>query len=93
MSTAAVATADETAGAREKLFTRFTEDSLITSLLVLHELHPQDTETRIFGALERVRPYLGSHGGNIALLGVDAGIAHLRLEGSCDGCPSIPMSR
>ena len=40
-------------------------------------------------ALDQVRPYLGSHAGGVELLGVDAaGVVHLRLEGSCDGCPS-----
>lgn len=88
----AIAGTDETAGAREKLFKRLAEDPLVTSLLVLHELHPQDTESRITDALERVRPYLGSHGGNIALLGVAGGVVRLRLEGSCDGCPSSSLT-
>ncbi len=29
-----------------------------------------------------------SHGGNVELLGVEDGIARIRLEGSCDGCPA-----
>ena len=68
---------------------RFVEDELVASLLVLHDLHPKDTETRVVEALDQVRPYLGSHAGGVELLGVDtAGVVHLRLEGSCDGCPS-----
>jgi Fe-S cluster biogenesis protein NfuA len=55
----------------------------------LHDLHPETTEQRIQAALDRVRPYLGSHAGGIDFLGVDDdGVAHLRLEGSCDSCPS-----
>ncbi len=66
------------------------EDELVASLLVLHGLHPKDTRTRVVEALDQVRPYLGSHAGGVELLGVDpeAGVVHLRLEGSCDGCPS-----
>src|SRR4029453_17038710 len=65
------------------------EDELVASLLVLHDLHPKDTQTRVTEALDQVRPYLGSHAGGVELLGVDsAGVVHLRLEGSCDGCPS-----
>ena len=68
---------------------RFVGDELVASLLVLHDLHPKDTETRVTEALDQVRPYLGSHAGGVELLGVDsAGVVHLRLEGSCDGCPS-----
>ncbi|MEO6886920.1 MAG: NifU family protein [Jatrophihabitantaceae bacterium] len=62
-------------------------DELVANLLMLHGLHPDDVGTRIQGALDRVRPYLGSHAGGIEFLGVDAdGVARLRLEGSCDGC-------
>jgi Fe-S cluster biogenesis protein NfuA/nitrite reductase/ring-hydroxylating ferredoxin subunit len=72
---------------------RFVEDELVASLLVLHSLHPKDTETRVVEALDQVRPYLGSHAGGVELLGVDpAGVVHLRLEGSCDGCPSSTMT-
>jgi Fe-S cluster biogenesis protein NfuA len=72
---------------------RLVEDELVASLLVLHGLHPKDTETRVVEALDQVRPYLGSHAGGVELLGVDPeGVVHLRLEGSCDGCPSSTMT-
>jgi Fe-S cluster biogenesis protein NfuA len=66
----------------------FVRDPVIGGLLVLHGLHPQDLETRVEQALEQVRPFLHSHGGNVELLGVQDGVVRLRLEGSCDGCPS-----
>jgi Fe-S cluster biogenesis protein NfuA len=60
---------------------------------VLHDLHPDDVETRVQAALDRVRPYLGSHAGGVSFTGVDAdGVAQLKLEGSCDGCPSSAMT-
>ena len=72
---------------------RFVRDELVASLLVLHGLHPKDTQTRVVEALDQVRPYLGSHAGGVELLGVDPeGVVHLRLEGSCDGCPSSTMT-
>jgi len=65
------------------------DDPVTGSLLVLHDLHPDDVGTRIQAALDRVRPYLGSHAGGVELTGVDEeGVAHLMLEGSCHGCPS-----
>jgi Fe-S cluster biogenesis protein NfuA len=55
----------------------------------LHDLHPLDVPARIERALDRVRPYLGSHAGGVEFLGVDEeGVARLRLEGSCEGCAS-----
>jgi Fe-S cluster biogenesis protein NfuA/nitrite reductase/ring-hydroxylating ferredoxin subunit len=61
-------------------------DELISQLLLLHELHPATLEERITAALEEVRPYMGSHGGGIELVGVSDGVAKVRLEGTCSGC-------
>jgi Fe-S cluster biogenesis protein NfuA/nitrite reductase/ring-hydroxylating ferredoxin subunit len=64
-------------------------DKFIGSLLVLHDLHPVPIVERVQTALDGVRPYLGSHAGGVEFLGIDeAGVAHLALAGSCDGCPS-----
>jgi Fe-S cluster biogenesis protein NfuA len=69
-----------------------TDDELLSHLLLVHDLHPVDVETRVRRALEDVRPYLDSHGGDVELLGVDEGVAHLRLEGTCNGCPSSAVT-
>lgn len=69
-----------------------TEDDLVAHLLLLHDLHPDDVDTRIQGALETVRPYLGSHAGGVEYLGVADGVAQLRLRGNCDGCPSSTVT-
>ncbi len=77
----------------EDLVRRMADDEVVGNLLVLHDLHPDDVLTRVQAALERVRPYLGSHAGGVELLGVDEeGIAHLKLEGSCDGCASSALT-
>jgi Fe-S cluster biogenesis protein NfuA/nitrite reductase/ring-hydroxylating ferredoxin subunit len=72
----------------ETMLLRLTEDPLVESLLLLHDLHPLDVDARVQQALDRVRPYLGSHAGGVEYLGVADGVARLRLEGSCHGCPS-----
>jgi Fe-S cluster biogenesis protein NfuA/nitrite reductase/ring-hydroxylating ferredoxin subunit len=76
----------------EKTFESFADDELVSHLLLLHGLHPLDLETRVVKALEEVRPYLKSHGGNVELLGVEGGVARLRMQGSCSGCPSSTMT-
>lgn len=68
------------------------DDELLAGLFVLHDLHPVDVRTRVQEALDGVRPYLGSHGGDVELLDVDDGVVRLRLSGSCDGCPSSSMT-
>jgi Fe-S cluster biogenesis protein NfuA/nitrite reductase/ring-hydroxylating ferredoxin subunit len=77
---------------RERTFDAFVEDELVSHLLLLHGLHPLDLKTRVIMALEEVRPYLQSHGGNVELLGVKEGVARLRMQGSCSGCPSSTVT-
>jgi Fe-S cluster biogenesis protein NfuA len=82
----------ELAGEHPDLVTRLTEDPLVAGLLVLHDLHPTDTDQRVRQALERVRPQLGRHAGDVELLEVGAEAVRLRLTGNCDGCPSSALT-
>jgi Fe-S cluster biogenesis protein NfuA len=66
----------------------FGRDPLVSNLLLIHGLHPLDTETRVRDALDKVRPYLHSHGGDVELIEVAGDTVRLRLIGSCNGCPS-----
>jgi len=67
-------------------------DELVEHLLLLHGVHPVGVEQRVRDALEGVRPYLGSHGGDVELLAVEDGVAHVRMQGSCEGCPASAMT-
>ena len=67
-------------------------DDMIAGLLLLYDLHPDNDETRIRRALDKVRSYLHSHGGDVELIGIDDGAVRLRLKGSCQGCPSSAMT-
>lgn len=43
---------------------------------------------RVLKALERVRPYLQSDGGDISLVEItDENIVKVKLQGACHGCP------
>ena len=70
------------AGLRERLV----DDGVVASLMLIHGLYPVDLETRVREALDSVRPYMETHGGDVELLGIVDGVARLRLEGSCHGC-------
>jgi Fe-S cluster biogenesis protein NfuA/nitrite reductase/ring-hydroxylating ferredoxin subunit len=67
-------------------------DELVEHLLLLHGLHPMSVEERVREALDGVRPYLGSHGGDVELVGVADGVARVRMQGSCEGCPASSMT-
>ncbi len=64
------------------------DDGVIASLLLIHDLYPVPIEERVTEALDNVRPYMESHGGNVELVSLEDGVARIRLEGSCDGCPA-----
>lgn len=74
----------------------FAADDLVASLMLVHGLHPHSVEHRIAVALDGVRPYLGSHGGDVHLLdvldGADGAVVRLRLSGSCKTCPSSAVT-
>jgi Fe-S cluster biogenesis protein NfuA/nitrite reductase/ring-hydroxylating ferredoxin subunit len=67
-------------------------DELVEHLMLLHGLHPTSVEERVRQALDGVRPYLGSHGGDVELVGVDDGVAIVRMQGTCEGCPASAMT-
>jgi Fe-S cluster biogenesis protein NfuA/nitrite reductase/ring-hydroxylating ferredoxin subunit len=79
---------DQTEGSAEEARKNLLEDDFIKGLLVMHGLHPDDLETRLYKALDKIKPYMDSHGGSVEVLHIEEGAATLKLEGSCDGCPS-----
>ncbi|MFI9628993.1 NifU family protein [Streptomyces sp. NPDC052042] len=79
----------EHGGLDDAVLSSLAGDDLVAGMLLVHGLHPYGVADRVESALESVRPYLGSHGGDVELLGVtEEGAVRLRLLGTCDGCPS-----
>ena len=78
----------------DKFLRQMLDDELVGSLLLVHGLSPDDLTTRVERALEKVRPMLAGHNGNVELLDVDAeaGAVHLKLLGSCNGCSSSTVT-
>jgi len=69
------------AEAEPELMDKLIADPLVESLLLVHDLHPLNTSTRVRRAVEEVLPQLGSHAGDVEYLGLDeAGVLRLRLE-------------
>ncbi len=70
-------------------------DQVVGALLADHGLlddASQALEARVVEALEKVRPYMHGHGGDVELLGVRDGVARLRLQGACHGCASSTLT-
>src|SRR5436305_4562552 len=68
-----------------KLMDKLVADPLVESLLLVHDLHPLDTSSRVRRAVEEGLHQLGSHAGDVEYLGLDAhGVLQLRLvQGGC----------
>lgn len=67
---------------------RLGRDSLVSSVLILYGLHPEDLETRVVKAVERVRPQLRKQGCEAELLGANEGAIRLRVETGSHTCGS-----
>ena len=49
-------------------------------------------EEKKIQTIEKVRPYMHSHGGNVELLSLQNDFATFRLQGSCKTCPSSSIT-
>ena len=76
----------------QEILERMLHDQTISGILLIHGLHPVNLETRLRRALEKVRPYMQSHGGNIELLSLESDVARVKLEGTCKTCPSSAVT-
>ncbi len=72
----------------ERVFARFSDDDTVATMLLLHDLHPVDLDTRVQKALEGVRPFLKSHGAGVSVLSINDGVVHLKLEAGSDVSPT-----
>jgi Fe-S cluster biogenesis protein NfuA len=50
-------------------------------------METKSVKERVAQALERVRPYLQSDGGDIDLIDVTGDTVKVKLTGACHGCP------
>ena len=64
-------------------------DPLIYQVLLFHALVKEPLEHRVARALDDVRPFLKTHGGDVELVAVKfPDMVEVRLVGSCQSCPS-----
>ena len=67
---------------------RLGRDSLVSSVLILYGLHPEDLETRVVKAVEKIRPQLRKQGCEVELLGVNDGVIRVRVDTGSHTCGS-----
>ncbi len=75
------------------LFDEAIDDPVVAHLFAVYGLvDGDDPRPLIEEALEEVRPYLHSHGGEMQLDAVEGGIVRVKLFGACQGCPSAVVT-
>ena len=68
-------------------------DEVVYAVLRYHEIVKPSLQERLEQALDSVRPYLATHGGNVEIVEVEApSTVTIRLLGSCDGCPAAGLT-
>lgn len=80
-----------------QLIRKCTADELVSSLLILYGLHPDDLKTRVAQAIENTRPLLEKHAAHAALISIaEDGTVRARLQlkpnGSCGSTASTVRS-
>lgn len=78
--------------AGREIASSLSDDELVATLLLIHDLHPVPLEDRVRAALDSVRPYMESHGGNVDLLSLHDGVATIHLRGSCSDCSASAVT-
>ena len=76
----------------KRVLDRLLSDPIVSGLLLIHGLHPSDLSERVHQAMEKVRPYMESHGGSVELLSLEGDVARFRLRGACKTCPSSSVT-
>jgi Fe-S cluster biogenesis protein NfuA len=75
-----------------KLRDALVNDDVVRGLLLIHGLHPVPLEARMQQALDKVLPYIRSHGGDVQLVTLTDGVATLRLQGTCKTCSASTVT-
>jgi Fe-S cluster biogenesis protein NfuA len=83
----------EAGEAGESVIRKFGLDELVSSLLLLYGLHPEDLHTRVTRGLEKSRAYLESQAASAELVSIrDDGTVTLRLRVKSTSCGSSAAS-
>ena len=71
-----------------ELIDKLGRDPMVSSLLVLYGLHPEDLDSRVLKAIDRVKPQLHKQGCEVELLSLSEGVVRLRVNTGEHTCGS-----
>ena len=71
-----------------ELIDRLGRDPMVSSLLVLYGLHPEELDSRVLKAIEKVKPQLRKQGAEVEVLELHEGVVRLRVQTGDHTCGS-----
>jgi Fe-S cluster biogenesis protein NfuA len=71
-----------------ELIDQLGRDPLVSSLLVLYGLHPEELDSRVLKAIEKVKPQLRKQGAEVEVLELREGVVRLRVQTGEHTCSS-----
>ncbi len=74
------------------LIDRLGQDPMVSSVLVLYGLHPEDLDSRVSKAIEKVRPQLRKQGAELEVLELHEGVVRIRVDVGEHTCGSTAKS-
>lgn len=75
----------------EQILSLLLADEVVRSVLIIHNLMPEDLRTRTAGAVEAMRPFLLAQGCDVKFLGIEDDRARLRLMRKGENSPPIAI--
>jgi hypothetical protein len=69
-----------TCDSSDTLIERFAADDLVSSLLLLHDLHPDDFETRVRRSVDKLAEVFRSLGAKLSLVAIESGTLRLQFD-------------
>ena len=76
----------------KRLIDELGQDSLVSSLLVLYGLHPEDLETRVARAVERLKPSLRKQGAELEIISMNNSVVRLKAAVNGHACGSTTQA-
>ena len=78
----------ESEGPGPAIVDKLGQDTVTSSLLLLYSLHPQDLESRVYQAIDRVRPRLRKLSCAVDLAAINDGVVQVRIAAASHSCGS-----
>lgn len=74
--------------AGDAIIQKLGRDEIVSSLLVLYDIHPDDFETRVERGIEKARAVAQSRGASLRMIAIGEGTVRVRIAMSGHGCGS-----